>query len=183
MNYLLLVNKNNRLKPDFIPNDLSVVENRKGDNPNMILLLEKKAHRCFNEMVETAYKEVGFDIICDSAYRSYDYQKELYEKLIVQNKDLSYLACPGESEHQTGLAVDVAAYQNGVYVDNPEHLQKEYDWLYKNCSRFGFILRYPLGKEWVTGYPYEPWHFRYVGEIHARIITQRGITLEEYLEE
>ena len=183
MNYLLLVNKTHKLDENFVPDDLEKVENRKKDKPNQLLLLEKETHQHFKEMIECAYKEAGFDIICDSAYRTMLYQQELYDELIKLGKDTSYLALPGESEHHTGLCVDVAAIIDGNYYDEPEYLEKEYEWLITNCSRFGFILRYPLGKENITGYPYEPWHFRYVGEKHAKIIMSEGITLEEYLKE
>lgn len=182
MNYLLLVNKNNPLGSNFIPNNLVVVENRKRDKPNLLLLLDKEVCKHFLLMIKVAYVEEKLDIICDSAYRSYDYQKSLYEELVKKGNDPKYLAKPGESEHQTGLCVDIAAYQNGEYVDDPNKLNKEYDWLEKNAHRFGFILRYPKNKECITGYPYEPWHFRYVGVEHAKVIKENNLTLEEYLE-
>ena len=182
MNYLMLVNKNNKLDPLYIPKNLSVVENRKQDKPYLILLLDKKVHKYFKKMVRSAKKE-GYDIICDSAYRSYEYQTNLYQELISSGKSISYLAKPGESEHQTGFCVDIAAYQNSEYVDDTKKLEKEYFWLYNNSYKFGFILRYPQGKEYITGYPYEPWHFRYVGVKPATIIMKKKITLEEYLEE
>ncbi|MBQ6687367.1 MAG: M15 family metallopeptidase [Bacilli bacterium] len=180
MNYLMLVNKNNRLNKDYVPDNLTVVKNRKGDKPNLILLLDKVVYKKFLEMVKVAYND-GYDIICDSAYRSYDYQEKLYKELLKSKKDISYLAKPGESEHQTGLCVDIAAYQKGRYVDDPRKLEKEYKWLFNNSFKFGFILRYPKGKRHITGYPYEPWHFRYVGVLAATRIMNEGITLEEYL--
>lgn len=181
MKNILLVNKDHKLDRDFVPNNMEVVLNRKADKPNMILLLDKDVHKWFKLMVKKAYEEKGFDIICDSAYRSYEYQKKLYDELIKEGKDTSFIALPGESEHQTGLCIDIAAYQNGKYVDDPEKLEEEYEWLINNCHRFGFILRYPKGKEDITGYPYEPWHFRYVGIKHAKNIMDKEITLEEYL--
>lgn len=182
MNYLLLVNKNNRLSSSFVPSNLVMVENRKKDKPNMILLLNREVSEHFNLMIKAAYLEKNYDIICDSAYRSYDYQNELYDELVKLGKDTSYLAKPGESEHQTGLCVDIAAYQNGEYIDVPKKLADEYKWLEDNADRFGFILRYPENKEHITGYPYEPWHFRYVGLKHAKKIKENNLTLEEYLE-
>lgn len=181
MNYLILVNKKNKFSKDYVPDNLKLVENRKADKPDLILLLEQTVAEKFSEMAEYA-TNFGYDIICDSAYRSYEYQEKLYEELIKSKKDVSYLAEAGESEHQTGLSVDIAAYQNGKYVDKPEKLEKEYAWLYKNCYKFGFILRYPKNKEHITGYPYEPWHYRYVGVYAATKIMSEGITLEEYLE-
>ena len=179
----MLVNKNNRLKKDFVPDNLCLVENRKKDKPDQFLMLERETHVHFNEMIKCAYQEEGFDIICDSAYRTAEYQQMLYDKQKAEGKDIAFMAKPGESEHHTGLCVDVAAYVNGEYHDESEYLEKEYEWLHKNCANFGFILRYPKGKEMITGYPYEPWHFRYVGVEHATIIMNKGITLEEYLED
>jgi len=181
MDYLMLVNKNNRLDFNYVPESLEVVENLKEDKPDMILLLNKKVHENFKEMVLAAEK-AGLTIICDSAYRSYEYQRKLYENLLKSGKDISYLAPPGASEHQTGLCVDIAALQNGKYVDDPKMLEKEYIWLYNNSYKYGFILRYPKGKEEITGYPYEPWHYRYVGDV-ASTIMKNKITLEEYLKE
>lgn len=182
MNYLLLVNKEHSLSPSYVPNNLKRIENRKKDKPNLVLLLDKVVYKKFNEMIRYAYQEMKFDIICDSAYRSFKYQEELYNNLIKEGKETKYQALPGTSEHQTGLCVDIAAYQNGIYVDDAKLLIKEYEWLDKNAHRFGFILRYPKNKENITGYPYEPWHFRYVGEYHASIIKSENKTLEEYLE-
>lgn len=183
LNYLMLVNKENELDNGYIPHDMCVVENRKKDKPNQLLLLEKVTYEYFKKMITAAKVEANFDIICDSAYRSIDYQKYLYQEQIKSGKDPAYLAVPGCSEHHTGLCVDVAAYQNNEYHDEPEFLEKEYEWLYNNSYRFGFILRYPYGKEDITGYPYEPWHYRFVGNPHAEIITKNKITLEEYLKE
>lgn len=181
MNYLMIVNKNNKLASNYKPNNLVVVENRKKDKPDLVLLLDKEVYKWFKKLQKDALKE-GLDIICDSAYRSYSYQLELLNDMLQKNKDISYLASPGESEHQTGLAVDIAAYRNGEYVDNPELLNEEYTWMFNNAHRFGFILRYPQNKEYVTGYPYEPWHYRYVGNFVAKEIYEKKITLEEYLE-
>ena len=179
----MLVNKNNKLSADYLPENLEVVRNRKKDKPNQLLLLEKTVHKNFLQMIKVAFEEAGYDIVCDSAYRTNEYQKFLYDEQIKSGKDPAFLALPGESEHHTGLCLDIAAYKNGEYYDDTENLEDEYNWLHKNCYRFGFILRYPLGKENITGYPYEPWHFRYVGISHATIIMNKKITLEEYLEE
>lgn len=181
MNYLMIVNKNNKLAYNYKPNNLVVVENRKKDKPDLVLLLDKEVYKWFKKLQKDALKD-GLDIICDSAYRSYSYQLELLNDMLQKNKDISYLASPGESEHQTGLAIDIAAYRNGEYVDNPALLNEEYTWMFNNAHRFGFILRYPKNKEYVTGYPYEPWHYRYVGINAAKEIYEKKITLEEYLE-
>ena len=93
---------------------------------------------------------------------------------------LTYSAKPGESEHQTGLCVDLISTDHPsldvAFADNPA-----YAWLVENAHQFGFILRYPEGKEGVTGYSYEPWHYRFVGAQAASEIHEKGLTLEEYL--
>ena len=86
------------------------------------------------------------------------------------------LAAPsGHSEHQTGLAIDFSL------ADNAEKTTKNWEWLANNAYKYGFILRYPEGKEDITGYDYEPWHYRYVGKGHAKAIYEQGLVLEEYL--
>ena len=85
-----------------------------------------------------------------------------------------YSARPGYSEHQTGLAVDINTTSTSF-----EH-SRQFKWLQKHAHEYGFILRYPKGKEWITGYAYEPWHYRYVGEDVAKIIYKEGITYEQY---
>ena len=93
---------------------------------------------------------------------------------------LTYSALPGQSEHQTGLCMDLISTKNvtldETFADNPA-----YAWLVENAHSFGFILRYPKDKEGITGYSYEPWHYRFVGVEAATAIHEQGITLEEYL--
>ena len=95
---------------------------------------------------------------------------------------LTYSALPGESEHQTGLCVDLISTKNVVldetFADNPA-----YAWLTENAHNFGFILRYPTNKSDVTGIIYEPWHYRYVGKDYAKAICESGLCLEEYLQQ
>ena len=142
-----------------------------------------------NEMIKAGLKPV----IC-SAYRSFQRQKELYEKKCqyYQNKRFSFdiaqklasqwVAKPGCSEHQTGLALDIVSvdYQQ---LDEKQEQTQEQQWLMLNSWRYGFILRYPKGKQSITHVNYEPWHYRYVGKIAATEIYNRQITLEEYVEQ
>ena len=86
------------------------------------------------------------------------------------------------SEHETGLAVDIVAVTN-QRLDATQENARENIWLQENCYKYGFILRYPKGKEEITGFSYESWHFRYVGKAAAKEIYDKGITLEEYLAE
>ena len=106
-----------------------------------------------------------------SGYRSYDRQAEVY----AESKP-GYAQKPGCSEHETGLAFDVTTrYDTGTFEDTPQ-----FTWLMEHCWDYGFILRYPKGKEAITGIDYEPWHYRYVGETAAKIIREKEWTLEEY---
>lgn len=119
----------------------------------------------------------GFNIPTLSAYRSYETQRVLYNNYYKRDGMLAdtYSARPGHSEHQTGLAFDVGSIDNS-YGDTAAG-----KWLAINCMNYGFIIRYPNGKESITGYKYEPWHIRYVGVSVATEIMNNGITLEEYL--
>lgn len=120
----------------------------------------------------------GYDIPFISGYRSYDYQEKLYNDYVARDGQAladTYSARPGCSEHQTGLAFDIGEIDTS-YGNTPAG-----KWLAAHCAQFGFILRYPAGKESITGYQYEPWHIRYVGVDIATQIMDRGITLEEYL--
>lgn len=111
-----------------------------------------------------------------SGYRSYERQKELYDN--AGNKE--YLAPPGASEHQTGLAIDLSTPDIKNALDDSFEFTDAYRFILKHGARFGFILRYPRGFEDITGYPFESWHFRYAGRNAAMTISERGITLEQY---
>ncbi len=120
----------------------------------------------------------GYNMNLVSAYRSYSSQKSIYNNYVRergQTEADKISARPGHSEHQTGLAFDVGELR-GRFGSTPRGI-----WLKDNCHRFGFIIRYPQGKENITGYAYEPWHIRYVGVEVATSIMKSGITLEEYL--
>ena len=92
-----------------------------------------------------------------------------------------WVARPGTSEHQTGLAVDIVD-QNYQLLDEKQENTPVQQWLMAHCTEYGFILRYPTGKSKITGIGYEPWHYRYVGSDAAREITDQGLCLEEYLD-
>lgn len=137
----------------------------------------------------------GREYVVASGYRDGEKQKELLEEDIERSmaeKGMTWQEAydfetketmpPGYSEHETGLAVDIVALDYQI-LDEAQALTAENIWLRENCSKYGFILRYPKGKEDITGINYEPWHFRYVGVETAQEITRREITLEEYLEE
>lgn len=172
----ILINKYLYMPNDYVPNNLEEI-NSKYTNGTKKLVREAKTK--FEEMAETANKE-GYTIRAISAFRSYEYQKGLYdnyaEKDGYQIAD-TYSARPGYSEHQTGLVVDI---DNGVIDYNNFENAKEFSWMQKNAYKYGFILRYPKGKEDITGYTYESWHYRYVGEKIARYIKENNITFDEY---
>ena len=113
-------------------------------------------------------------------YRSYEYQVNLYNKYVendgIKEAD-TYSARPGYSEHQTGLCVDV--YDGEIDYTNFEK-SDSYNWMQENAYKYGFILRFPKGKENLTGYQYESWHYRYVGKKIAKYIKENDLTLEEY---
>ena len=124
-------------------------------------------------MVDDA-KKVGVDLVLYSAYRSYEKQESLWTtEFSFENMSL---AVPGYSEHHTGLALDISTTGDGLTKEKT----KAYTYLKDNAHRFGFILRYQEGKEKITGYNFEPWHYRYVGEI-ATFIHENNLTLEEYI--
>lgn len=114
-----------------------------------------------------------------SGYRSYDTQVSLYNDYVARDgQELAdtYSARPGHSEHQSGLCFDVGN------IDNDYGSTTAGQWLEKNCASYGFIIRFPQGKEAITGYQYEPWHIRYVGTDHATAIMNSGLCLAEYLQ-
>ena len=173
-NNLVLVNKFYHLKEDYTPNDLVTLSGQynKGVNNKM----RKDAAEALMKMVDAASLE-NISLYNMSAFRSYNYQVNLYNKYIKRDGQEAadkYSARPGYSEHQTGLCTDLNNVSDSFEGSD------EANWLKNNAYKYGFILRFPKGKEDITGYKYEPWHYRYVGEEVAKIIYEDDITLEEY---
>ena len=167
--YLIICNKYHTLKSNYVPDLVSLSGYGGGQ-------MERVAAQHFKEMVNAAKKD-GISIYNVSGYRSYNTQKDLYNGYVSRNgkaKADTFSARAGTSEHQTGLATDVN------YVSDSFAKTDSYKWLSKNSYKYGFILRYPKGKEYITGYKYEPWHYRYVGIDVAKIIYEKNITYEEY---
>lgn len=174
---LVLVNKNNQLSSSYVPNDLEEISNVYANEGKQ---LRKSAKEAFENLSKDA-SLLGYRIVAVSTYRDYSYQKKLFE-YYVKEKGLDYaLTCsskPGHSEHQTGLAVDVEGSNRDYdYFEESD----EFLWMKENAHNYGFILRYPKGKEFITGFKYEPWHYRYVGKEVAKYIYENNLTLEEYL--
>jgi len=181
---LVLVNKNRNLPSDYVPDDLVV--------PNVRFTFEgfdekkqmrKEAAEALEELFKAAEEE-GIYLFAVSGYRSYNRQKYLFDTRAARdgfeeaNKLTAY---PGQSEHQTGLAMDVSCQSVGFDLTQKFGQTVEGIWLKENAHKFGFIIRYQEDKVDITGYSYEPWHIRYVGKEAAKEIYERNITLEEYL--
>ncbi len=175
---LIIVNKYYQLDNDYYYGELVTMDkaydNKSGSK------LNKEAYAAFQKLVDAGEKE-GYHIRNNSAYRSYNTQSGLYNNYKNSNGLTwadKWSARPGHSEHQTGLALDVGVkneYSLGKFESSPE-----FTWMKNNAHLYGFILRYPKGKEYITGYGYEPWHYRYVGVDVATYIYENNITYEEY---
>lgn len=128
--------------------------------------------------MKAAAKEDGVSLFVVSDFRSYQTQESIYNRYVSEDGKAAadrYSARPGHSEHQTGLAYDL----NSLSTSFGETTEGK--WLADHCWEYGFIIRYPEGKESITGYMYEPWHVRYLGEKTAKAVHESGLTLEEYL--
>lgn len=173
---LVLVNKYNKLPSGFKQYNLVNMGKEYTINDGKNYQLAGVAYEKFVQMSNAAKKE-GLTIKTLSAYRTEDYQRGLYNNSLRNNGKAyaeKYSARPGYSEHQTGLAVDINSVRGAFETT------AEFRWLQKHAHEYGFILRYQKGKEWITGYAYEPWHYRYVGLDAAKIIYEEDITYEEY---
>lgn len=173
---LVLVNKYHQLPAGFKQYNLVNMSREYTVNDGKQYLLAGVAYENYVQMSDAAKKD-GLSMRVISAYRTEDYQRYLYNNRVRTTGKVNadnYSAKPGSSEHQTGLAVDICSTK-GTFEYTPE-----FKWLQKHAHEYGFILRYPKGKEWITGYSYEPWHYRYVGADAAKIIYEEGITYEEY---
>ena len=187
--YLILVNKSSTVDQSYKPESLVKVKDSHKDI-ELLETAEKALEAMFTEM-----RANGFDnVSVTSAYRSYSYQSSLFNTYLndeiasglsyekAKERVLTYSAYPGTSEHHTGLAVDLITSSmselDESFADDPV-----YPWLLENAWKFGFILRYPKDKTEITGYSFEPWHYRFVGRYHAYKIYSEGLCLEEYLED
>lgn len=172
----VLVNKYHKLDENYEPSDLTIIDSKYASGTQK---LRKEAQIKFEEMASDMAKE-NLKIYAGSTYRSYTYQKGLYDRYVKKDGFAAaetYSARSGYSEHQLGLAVDIV---NGKW-DYLSENDKEYDYLVKNSYKYGFILRYPRGSEYVTGYMFEDWHFRYLGIELATKVFNSGLTYDEYI--
>jgi D-alanyl-D-alanine carboxypeptidase len=181
---LILVNKEHPVDQDYKPDDLTPMEYYAPDRDAAARFMRAEAADAFSRLVEGAAAD-GIELRMTTAYRSYGFQQVLYNNYVDQYGEEAanrFSAKPGQSEHQTGLAVDVSSPSVGYELTEEFGATAEGQWLVAHAEEYGFILRYPDGMEDVTGYMYEPWHLRYVGLFAAREITEQGVTLEEYLQ-
>lgn len=143
-----------------------------------------EALEAFKVMQEAVEREGDMSLTLASGYRTYGYDGNIPEGDQARESEtgeIKHKAKKGHSEHQTGLAFDLVGKNSAARLDPSFENEPEFTWLVANAHKYGFILRYPKDKEAVTGYQYEPWHFRYVGTKHATAIYDSGVTLEEYL--
>ena len=174
--YAILVNKFYRLPEDFLPEDIVTIRNWYSYEGNKI---RKEVNDQFVAMYNAAKKE-ELALIANSSFRSFQEQEETYSSSVKAHGKAwadQYAARPGFSEHQTGLAIDIITY--GADRDTFEST-KEFQWLQDHAHEYGFILRYPKGKEKITGYDYESWHYRYLGTDLATKVYESGLTYDEY---
>lgn len=172
----VIVNKYYKLDKDYEPEDLTVINSKFASGTQK---LRKEAAGKFEEMASDMLKE-NLKIYAGSTYRSYSYQEGLYNRYVKKDgfkEAETYSARAGYSEHQLGLAVDIV---NGTWNYLSEG-DKEYTWLVNNSYKYGFILRYPHESEYITGYVFEDWHFRYLGIDLATKVHESKLTYDEYI--
>lgn len=189
---ILLVNLYHRLADDYLPGELVTVVNyitadsirsRSGDT-----MIDRTTAAAANRMFEAAARDGVYGFVLTTAYRPKEFQQTLYsaEDRPVNDQGYYMVVPPFASEHRTGLAFDIT---NEEMVNKPDSLLDAFGqsgqgrWLAEHCWEYGFIIRYPVGKEEITRISYEPWHLRYVGVEHAMAIRASGECLEEYLGE
>lgn len=191
---LRLVNRDHPLAADFTPSNLAELPDASWVEPHVNHRVDARIVEDLAAMLTAAEAEGAHPVIC-SSFRTYDYQENLFENRIERAEREDHLegaeaeeaaafwvAPPGASEHQTGLAVDIvdADYPE---LDEGQESTATQQWLMAHCTEYGFILRYPTDKSAVTGIGYEPWHYRYVGKEAAPAVAESGLCLEEWLTE
>ena len=177
---LFLVNRQYTLSENYEPRDLAM-----SDVPGQVRRMRAEAGQALKEMFQTCREETGMQLLSISGFRSYAKQEGIYKrKLRSVKKEVAkaqeYVAPPGASEHQTGMAMDIGQ-KHKINLEVSFGDTEGGKWCRENCWRFGFILRYDEPWEEITGYKYEPWHFRYVGKEYAKEIHDSGLPMETWL--
>ncbi|MBC1580299.1 D-alanyl-D-alanine carboxypeptidase family protein [Listeria seeligeri] len=183
-NILVLANKDYSLQPSYTPPDLvrPNVTFSFGDEQVEKAQMRKEAGTALEEMFQAA-NEDGYKLFAVSGYRSYKRQQEVFQAEVNSKGDTKAreaVAYPGTSEHQTGLAMDISSESQSYELTEAFGTTPEGKWLEENAHNYGFILRYMKGREDITKYQYESWHYRYVGKNAATIIYENNWTLEEF---
>ncbi|MDF2556501.1 MAG: peptidase [Bacillales bacterium] len=181
----LLVNTKYYLSSSFVPENLEIpkVTFAFSDTSVEKAHLRQTAAEALEKMFADS-KSSGMNLVAVSGYRSYQRQSVLFNAEVKskgETEAVKWVARPGTSEHQSGLAMDISSISYGSKLDQGFDQTKEFQWLSENAHKYGFILRYPKGKESITNYEYEPWHFRYVGVDVASEMFKLGISFEEFI--
>ena len=187
----MLVNQWSYMPEGYVPEVRAIVYEGVSPANNKF---DVRAAEALEQMLADA-RAAGYNMYLVSAYRTHEYQINLYNRKVNEYLNKGYddatarseasqwVAIPGTSEHCIGLAADIVSstwYNYNADLTHDFENTEHFDWLYNHCAEYGFILRYPKGKESITGITYEPWHYRYVGTAAAKYIMENGITLEEF---
>ena len=177
---LFLANRQYMVSEAYEPDDLEM-----SDVPGQVRRMRKEAAEALREMFQVCKEEIGVQLLSISGYRSYERQEGIYKRKLRTvkgnvEKAQEYVAPPGSSEHQLGVAMDIGQ-KHKIHLEVSFRDTEGGKWCRENCWRFGFILRYDEGWEEITGYNFEPWHFRYVGKEYAKEIHDANIPMETWL--
>ena len=177
---LFLVNREYTVSEAYEPADLEM-----SDVPGQVRRMRREAAAALREMFQVCKEETGLTLLSISGYRSYEKQEGIYKRKLRTVKGnvakaQEFVAPPGASEHQLGVAMDVGQ-KHKIHLEISFGETEGGKWCRENCWRFGYILRYDEPWEEITGYKYEPWHFRYVGKEYAKEIHEANIPLETWL--
>ena len=177
---LFLANRQYMVSEAYEPDDLEM-----SDVPGQVRRMRKEAAEALREMFQACKEEIGVQLLSISGYRSYERQEGIYKRKLRTvkgnvEKAQEYVAPPGSSEHQLGVAMDIGQ-KHKIHLEISFGETEGGKWCRENCWRFGYILRYDEPWEEITGYKYEPWHFRYVGKEYAKEIHEANIPLETWL--
>lgn len=175
---LVLVNKYNYLPKGYKPSDLDYLDGAYGNK----VPIRKIIKESFLALQESAKNEINITLMPTTAFREENFQETLYNNYVKsygKSDADTFSARPGYSEHQTGLAIDL---KNIAIKGNIRLTDENYDWLENNAYKYGFVVRFPENKENITGYQFENWHIRYVGKENAKIMYEKKLCLEEYID-
>ena len=180
-NYAMLVNKYYFLSNDYEPDDLTVISTKYSWGSSGSQRVRQDAYDAYIAMHQAALSEKDIYLMVNSSYRNYANQERVYNNYKNTHGEAyadNVAARPGFSAHPTGLALDIFSIKNpqqATFKDSDAYI-----WLKENSYKYGFILRYPEGKENITGYKFESWHYRYVGKDLAKKVYESGLTFDEY---